>query len=137
MVLIYLDDANLDKFDSKKWKDNLYLNYNSEKPQFQTKWMTLKRYCLPSKKYVNNDAQAVNLEICLEGYDNYVQMFELLDKYVEVNHSIKNKIHHKFIFEKENDDNKYIRVQIYLETTKICVGDKYKYIETYTTSIII
>ena len=75
MVLIYLDDANLDKFDSKKWKDNLYLNYNSEKPQCQTKRMTLKRYCLPSKKYVNNDAQAVNLEICLEGYDNYVDMF--------------------------------------------------------------
>ena len=35
MVLIYLDDANLDKFDSKKWKDNLYLNYNSENLNFR------------------------------------------------------------------------------------------------------
>ena len=130
MVLIYLDDASVDKVSSKKWKDNLYLNYNSEKPQFQTKWMTLKRYCLPSKKYVNSDAQSINLELCLEGHENYIDLFDGLDMYVEHNHSIKNKIHHKFIFEKENDERKYIRVKIYLETTRICVGDKYECVES-------
>ena len=56
MTLILLDDVKVDKFDCKKYKDNLYLNYDSGKPLFQTKWVTLKRYCIPSKKYLASDA---------------------------------------------------------------------------------
>ena len=36
MTLILLDDVKVDKIDCKKYKDNLYLNYDSGKPLFQT-----------------------------------------------------------------------------------------------------
>ena len=97
MTLILLDDVKVDQFDCKKYKDNLYLNYDSGKPLFQTKWLTLKRYCIPSKTYLASDAQTVNLEICVEGYDNYVELFNSLAEYVEEKHSIKNKMRHRFV----------------------------------------
>ena len=93
MTLILLDDVKVDKFDCKKYKDNLDLKYDSGKPLFQTNWVTLKRYCIPSKTYLASDARTVNLEICLEGYDNYVELVDSLDKHVEEKHSIKNKMH--------------------------------------------
>ena len=130
MTLILLDDVKVDKFDCKKYKYNLYLNYDNGKPLFQTKWVTLRRYCIPSKKYLASDAQSVNLELCLDGFDNYVGLFDSIDKYIEDNHNIKNKMHHRFVFEKEADNNKYVKVKIYLETTRLFINDKITNIDT-------
>ena len=104
--------------------------YDNGKPLFQTKWVTLKRYCIPSKKYLASDAQSVNLEICLDGFDNYVGLFDSLDKHIEDNHNTKNKMHHRFVFEKEADNNKYIKVKIDLETTRLFINDKITNINT-------
>ena len=51
-------------------------------------------------------------------------LFDSLDKYIEDNHTIKNKMHHKFVFEKESDNNKYVKVKIYLETTRLFINHK-------------
>ena len=63
MTLILLDDVKVDKFDCKKYKDNLYLNYDSGKPLFQTKWVTLKRYCIPSKTYLASDSTSGRMRL--------------------------------------------------------------------------
>ena len=77
MLVLKIADVDPSKeLSVKKVQDSKYLQFGSAKAVLQTPWITLDKYCLPSKQYVKETDSSITLTVPFD-YDSEMYSFFL------------------------------------------------------------
>ena len=96
-------------------KDNTYIQIDKSIVELQSGWLTLDRYPLPNKKYLDDNTKILNMTIPILSDSQEYKFFTMIDNFVDDKNLVSGKTLHKII--KTNDENNhYIKAKIYLNT---------------------
>ena len=101
----------------KKVQDNKYLQFGSAKAVLQTPWITLDKYCLPSKQYVKEGDSSITLTVPVDYDSEMYSFFWNVD-----NKMISDKLYHdhegkQHELLKEKGGKCFVKFKLYKDTT--------------------
>jgi hypothetical protein len=117
LVLKIADVDPCKQLSVKKVQDNKYLQFGSAKAVLQTPWITLDKYCLPSKQYVKDTDSSISLTVPFDYNSQMFSCFWNVD-----NKLIPDKLHndhdgklHELV--KEKGGPCFVKFKLYKDTT--------------------
>ena len=69
-MLCKISDFEIEKLSLSKTKDATYLQADKQPFELQTDWLTLGKYPLPSKKFIENDTEWINITVPIKKNDD-------------------------------------------------------------------
>lgn len=118
MVLQKLSLVNTSDIDVCKVKDNTCIQVGGAPAEIQTDWVTLGKYPLPSKKYLEEDAKSVALTVPIEEDSDLYKFFRMLGDTVLTKTPMKGKMFHNFVGTRGEGEH-HIKFKLYLNTTEV------------------
>ena len=122
MTLVKLSSVNVDSLNIGNAKDNTYIKIGKSPVELQSAWITLDKYPLPNKKYLDDNTKILNMTIPILSDSQEYNFFTMIDNFVGDKNLVSGKTLHKII--RTNDENNhYIKAKVYLDTA-LFVGNE-------------
>jgi hypothetical protein len=95
MTLVKLNSVNVDSLNIGSSKDNTYIQIDKSIVELQSGWLTLDKYPLPSKKYLDDNTKILNMTIPIQSDSKEYNFFKMIDSFVDYKSLVNNKTLHK------------------------------------------
>ena len=114
-MLCKISDFEIEKLSLSKTKDATYLQADKQPFELQTDWLTLGKYPLPSKKFIESDTKWINITVPIKKNDDNYLFFSAIDSNLSKFKILSdNKRYHPLVFQKEKDF--FLKFKLYPNT---------------------
>lgn len=115
-MLYRMSEFEIDKLSLSKSKaDATYLQADKQPFEVQTGWLTLGKYPLPSKKFIESDTKWINVTIPIRKNDDHYLFFSAIDENLSKLKILSNKKYHYLVYQKEYNEY-FLKFKLYLNT---------------------
>ena len=97
MTLVKLNSVNVDSLNIGSSKDNIYIQVAKSTVELQSGWLTLDRFPLPNKKYLDDNTKILNMTIPILSDSQEYKFFTMIDNFVDDKNLVSGKTLHKII----------------------------------------
>ena len=115
-MLCRISDFEIEKLSLSKSKDATYLQADKQPFELQTGWLTLGKYPLPSKKFIENDTKWINATVPIKKNDDSYIFFTAIDNNLSRLKILSSGKYHYLVSQNDKPNEFFLKFKLYPNT---------------------
>ena len=115
-MLCRISDFEIEKLSLSKSKDATYLQADKQPFELQTGWLTLGKYPLPSKKFIESDTKWINATVPIKKNDDSYLFFSAIDNTLSRLKILSSGKYHYLVSQNDKPNEFFLKFKLYHNT---------------------